>query len=595
MSTNVGAEQSRYEALSYVWGDAVANTYILLNGVRVFVQRSLMVALRNLRRKNRPRRLWIDALCIDQGNYTESGDQVACMPLIYQAAESTVMYLGEKSASTAMAINFIQQLCRLIESNPHSLLPMLQDPQYALQWAALQDILERSYWNRVWIVQEVAVSKRVIMIIGRHQLSFQSFKVVINALADCYMHKIHQFVHMPLPALRINPVWAVLQARDHFQSRARLDLAELLVLFLSSFSSDPRDKVFALYSLCANEQRKNGKDAAKATIAEGKFPPTLDYSHTTEELFMLIIRYLATHAENLDILSALNPIAAHRTLPSWCPDWRSPSPARLPSKTCWWNCAGNTKPELSFDLDRRVMTAKGFAVDSIRFIISTDSIGFDGDWDTEIAKEVNRAGTSPYGNESSWRVALLDTILLDAPAWVMEKSYKAMEGSCARLEGCCNCSCCRGECYVAGTGLAGRDQKRQGYGHRRDGQYDIFSTWYPRRLLEDGLRPWLYPWWMQVKKGVTTPSVRNIAANRMFFFSVRGYMGLVPEGARPGDNIIVLYGGRTPFCVRRVGGETGSSEKWRFVGDSYCHGIMAGEAMTEPRSKSGEERLFQFV
>lgn len=52
----------------------------------------------------------------------------------------------------------------------------------------------------------------------------------------------------------------------------------------------------------------------------------------------------------------------------------------------------------------------------------------------------------------------------------------------------------------------------------------------------------------------------------------RGYLALVGPEAREGDDVVLLHGGRTPYIVRRIEGQT------KFVSDAYVHGIMYGEA-----------------
>ena len=56
----------------------------------------------------------------------------------------------------------------------------------------------------------------------------------------------------------------------------------------------------------------------------------------------------------------------------------------------------------------------------------------------------------------------------------------------------------------------------------------------------------------------------------------KGLIGTVPRSAAPGDLVCVLYGGQTPFILRRDVRGTGM---YRLVGDAYVHGIMEGEAL----------------
>ncbi|KAI0428161.1 HET-domain-containing protein [Xylaria sp. FL1042] len=84
----------RYEALSYVWGDLSDPQHIFLGGDQpVPVTKSLYSALRSLRLRNGGRKLWVDALCINQSDYEEKKVQLALMKRVYQQAEKVIAYL----------------------------------------------------------------------------------------------------------------------------------------------------------------------------------------------------------------------------------------------------------------------------------------------------------------------------------------------------------------------------------------------------------------------------------------------------------------------------------------------------------------------
>lgn len=61
-----------YEALSYVWGGRKAMEMIWINSCQFSVTKNLYNALENLRRPTEDRVLWVDAICIDQGNHAVS-------------------------------------------------------------------------------------------------------------------------------------------------------------------------------------------------------------------------------------------------------------------------------------------------------------------------------------------------------------------------------------------------------------------------------------------------------------------------------------------------------------------------------------------
>lgn len=84
-----------YEALSYTWGPMQKHGIILLNSVEWPVMKNLLAALKRLRHRSKPRKLWIDQLCIDQSNNDERGQQVKLMAKIYSLAEDVLVWLGD--------------------------------------------------------------------------------------------------------------------------------------------------------------------------------------------------------------------------------------------------------------------------------------------------------------------------------------------------------------------------------------------------------------------------------------------------------------------------------------------------------------------
>lgn len=95
---------SAYEALSYTWGDITLTHRILLSGEddsgTIVAARSFQVganafdALRELRLRDKPLILWVDAICIDQSNVEEKNAQVAMMSTIYRNSHRVLLWLG---------------------------------------------------------------------------------------------------------------------------------------------------------------------------------------------------------------------------------------------------------------------------------------------------------------------------------------------------------------------------------------------------------------------------------------------------------------------------------------------------------------------
>lgn len=65
----------------------------------------------------------------------------------------------------------------------------------------------------------------------------------------------------------------------------------------------------------------------------------------------------------------------------------------------------------------------------------------------------------------------------------------------------------------------------------------------------------------------------RVARNRKFCISRKRLMGWCPFHTEPGDRLCILFGGQTPYVVRKEGAG------YRFLGEAYIHGVMNGEVL----------------
>ncbi|MCJ1263714.1 hypothetical protein MMC22_003584 [Lobaria immixta] len=145
-------EWSGYGALSYTWGQTTANIPITINNQHDFlVTENLAAALRRLRRTVEPRWLWIDAICIDQNNKAERGQQVAMMGEIYKRANNVLIWLGEPDVKAKKPIrDFPFPAPKGIKKKSLSARRIL--PLFLLV-KTLKAVPFR-WWDRTWVLQE---------------------------------------------------------------------------------------------------------------------------------------------------------------------------------------------------------------------------------------------------------------------------------------------------------------------------------------------------------------------------------------------------------------------------------------------------------
>jgi hypothetical protein len=82
---------TEYDALSYAWGSTLDKKTIQLNGTLFLVTQNLHSALRHLQGGEEARKIWIDAICIDQDNTNERSHQVQVMGRIYKNTRQVII------------------------------------------------------------------------------------------------------------------------------------------------------------------------------------------------------------------------------------------------------------------------------------------------------------------------------------------------------------------------------------------------------------------------------------------------------------------------------------------------------------------------
>lgn len=279
-----------YDAISYTWadenGDATKCCSLEIGspGVLLPITRNCDSVLRRVRRHTD--RVWIDAVCIDQGNIRERGQQVDLMPWIYKGTVRTFAYAGEASGESGLVL---RNLAEGIWTPPH----------------LLGSFFARPYFSRVWVVQEVALSKSVTMMCGDTAVEWTGFMQGEN-MRQLYTSSYYETF----------PTLFRLGRQHHLGTATLLDALEL---GRSCDASDPRDKVFGLLGLVSEESR-----------------PLADYSLSTAEVYTKIAMYLLkARKRGLHVILGNICHRSHeareqtQNLPSWVRDWNQRGPTFL--------------------------------------------------------------------------------------------------------------------------------------------------------------------------------------------------------------------------------------------------------------------------
>ena len=163
--------QIEYIALSYFWGEARTDNdihHIIVEGQKFWVRHSLWTFFETVRKFDLTLPIYIDAICLDQTNVVERGHQVKLMEKVYRSAQQTHVWLGCPHERQVEVLASLQRLEHCIAS---------QIPQQSwdhCSFIGLSYMCSRNYWRRLWVVQELLLSKAVKIHCGQFTFSWDT-------------------------------------------------------------------------------------------------------------------------------------------------------------------------------------------------------------------------------------------------------------------------------------------------------------------------------------------------------------------------------------------------------------------------------------
>lgn len=117
LETSPLCEKPQYSAISYTWGRPIFTDMLRLQTGILQITPSLCQALRRFRSKDKPIRLWADAICINQQTLEERNRQVGIMASIYANATEVLVWLGKASPNDALAFWMIDIMKTFFDEN----------------------------------------------------------------------------------------------------------------------------------------------------------------------------------------------------------------------------------------------------------------------------------------------------------------------------------------------------------------------------------------------------------------------------------------------------------------------------------------------
>ena len=319
-----------YDALSYTWGEDASTISVPCNGLSLKIRNNLFKALpfiHDCRPDPKTRALWVDAICLNQGDPKEKAIHVPLMNEVYENASRTLIWLGDADENSDLALDNIESLTQkmLTVENPASLsvqqaltnygMPPPEDPK----WEAIKLLQLRPWFYRLWTLQEIVLSKETILMCGSKSTSWNT----LSALHQAAIHSklttmIEPEVDLKTPSKNnYTAIRHVDTLRKIKERGLAMTLPNLLLLSVDRSYSVPVDRVWALLGLLNKGYRQY--------IANAKL---VDYEKAISkyhESFLGVVRFHVKHDRAMAMQLIENNLrTAHNPLlPSWCPDWHT--------------------------------------------------------------------------------------------------------------------------------------------------------------------------------------------------------------------------------------------------------------------------------
>jgi hypothetical protein len=577
-------ELGSYEAVSYVWSAPVINVNIECDGAKLCITKSLEDVLRRFRNVTDTRTIWADGVCINQTDAEEREQQVSLMGLIYWKAQRCLIWLGhddesEEQWSASHAARLVQTLGTIYrdsdEVSPAAInweMTSIEDFGFngANCWEALRRLLIRKWFYRVWVVQELGLSRQSTFFCGAVSFDGNDLNDTVSLLIK-RAPAIFIVYELNLQMLRLSRAY-INSTRGGFRFELGNDPAsaenflEILELARGLLCTDARDAVYAflghpsafkqhLLDVEPYMQYSDNFYQGKPTIIEP------DYDEETGYLDVYLrVSYAALHNVELG-LQLLSHVThdewtIHDGYPSWMPRWNINEFCKYsPAKQALYSASGPLPPapvmtNIGSDVsDPMALPLKALMLARVCFVrelpgASHFAIFQPGEtvWGESLPNPVEELCTCLEGWHPLFTNPLLGTTI---------------DLACTLTAGMSRISADSVETLVEND----------------PHHFQKFNTYRRVKALSGQSKDGLRDGDVAVADDYMT-GLNEVAARQAFIATREGRIGLGPRITEVGDEIWLPIGAHMPFVLRPLG-----EKNFKILGLAYLHGMMHGEAV----------------
>ena len=343
---------------------------------------------------------WIDQVCIDQANEAEKSSQVMLMDKIYKQASSVAAWLGHGSA---WEISGLKSIYKLIEGPPNG---DNDDFSWIMDctclYFALASIARRTYFRRVWTIQEQLLAKDLTFFVSNHAIAYDDLYEAANKAA---------IMCPPIGQARIfeqvfgfHELARLLGQRKHFQNGGLWTIEEWLAAVRGHSAFDDRDYLYAGLALLSRSDR------ARIVV---------DYSLSRADVFMDLTHDLLMNGTGINTLSLAEQglrfdDAPGPERPTWEINADRPT-FRTPMQKLVYGRPSACPPSVSeaFEAEYGMLSTKAILLDELD-VVCSEALLDTGEGIEDLLKIILAMGAQYSWTGEHPLIALATTIVADA-------------------------------------------------------------------------------------------------------------------------------------------------------------------------------------
>jgi hypothetical protein len=451
------------------------------------------------------------------------------MKSIFQNASRVVVWLGPSNFISSDAFALLHSL-ETYQSSHDAVHKIIQDPNRNKEWRALINLFKRSYWRRVWVVQEVQVARTITLLCGDDSIEWSSLLKILGMLWDEHAAALITLAQST-SLLRNLQYWIRRRGArglDKVPLSPQCDLFRTLLFHRLKQSTHPRDKIYGLLGL---------------SNASGEIE--VDYRQDVRQVYIDTVSYVIRSTGTLDVLWAVPPNRDGFNLPSWVPDWSVDE--KMQAELAWglqeskleyiYHASGKTRAEATVDSGKGTLVARGIVVTSVKYRGGVAHMTH--------SRDIRQAVVAVH----EWRRLVNDRVGDDAD--LTETFMTTLRCGRVKLD--------EGDPYES--------LRRKTLAILQT--IEELKTEAQIKALNHSMDNY------KIRVNAEIEDLAQLIFKRRFILSPGGIMGLAPEEAQVGDLVCVLLGCSIPVVLRAIG------KRFRYIGDVHLHGYMSGRAVAE--------------